>query len=369
MFNLMFGYLRRNMPIKDIAIFLTAVTMSLLLGLSAFNYLKKDVTINDNGKQIHISTMDNTVNEVFQHLGISVKDYDFLSTSLDSKLTSKRNSIQIKRAVPVEIYIDGKTRKYMTYMDTVEEVIEDSGIKLKPIDKLEGVTLSQPVKPEMQINIIRVKEELVWEEIPIPFERVEKANHQLNKGVEKTIVEGVDGILKKEYKETYEDGRLVSKEFVSEARVQEPVTKVVEYGTVPTLLSSRGDTVRYTKVLDMTATAYTASYVDTLKKPGDSGFGICYTGMKVREGIIAVDPKVIPLGTKVYISGGPKDYGFAIAGDIGSAIKGNKIDLYYDSMKAVYSWGKRKVKVYILKEQDDARWKETDHVPGSYPKW
>ena len=114
----------------------------------------------------------------------------------------------------------------------------------------------------------------------------------------------------------------------------------------------------------MWATAYTSSFEDTGKHPDHPEFGICYTGMKAREGIIAVDPKVIPLYTKVYVEvlGDTPDYGFAIAGDIGSAIKGNLIDLYLDTSEAVKKWGVKKVRVYILNEQNDDRWKKTDYI-------
>ena len=114
----------------------------------------------------------------------------------------------------------------------------------------------------------------------------------------------------------------------------------------------------------MEATAYTASFEDTGKHPDHPEFGITYTGMRAREGIIAVDPKVIPLYTKVYVDvlGSTKDYGFAIAGDIGSGVKGKQVDLYLDTQEAVNKWGRKKVKVYILNEQDDSRWKETDYI-------
>lgn len=93
----------------------------------------------------------------------------------------------------------------------------------------------------------------------------------------------------------------MSREFVGETIVKEPVSRIVEYGTVPNFITSRGDRVRYSKVLNMRATAYTNSFEDCGKNPGDPGYGITYTGMTARTGIIAVDPKVIPLGSKVYV--------------------------------------------------------------------
>jgi 3D (Asp-Asp-Asp) domain-containing protein len=102
----------------------------------------------------------------------------------------------------------------------------------------------------------------------------------------------------------------------------------------------------------MRATAYTASFKETGKMPGDSGYGITATGKRVQKGVIAVDPRVIPLYTRVYveINGRTPDYGFAVAADVGGAIKGNKIDLFYDDIQYAKHFGVKKVKVYILSE-------------------
>jgi 3D (Asp-Asp-Asp) domain-containing protein len=110
----------------------------------------------------------------------------------------------------------------------------------------------------------------------------------------------------------------------------------------PNLLSrgANGVPFRYSKLLVMTATAYSPEE-PALKKWG----GITYTGVKAKKGIVAVDPKVIPLGTKLYV----EDYGYVLAADTGSAIKGNRIDLCYETlaeMNSYHHW--RKVKVYIL---------------------
>lgn len=90
--------------------------------------------------------------------------------------------------------------------------------------------------------------------------------------------------------------------------------------------------------LIMKATAYTPFYCGGRKD------GRTATGIKAKRGIVAVDPEVIPLGTKLYIEG----YGYAIAADTGGRIKGNRIDLCYDTEKEVKNFGVKRIKVYIL---------------------
>lgn len=96
------------------------------------------------------------------------------------------------------------------------------------------------------------------------------------------------------------------------------------------------------------ATGYTAGVESTGKTPDHPQYGLTFSGVKVRRDLfstIAADPKVFPLGTILYIPG----YGYGIVADTGSAIKGNRIDLYFDTVEDVYRlWGKKKVKVYVL---------------------
>lgn len=91
---------------------------------------------------------------------------------------------------------------------------------------------------------------------------------------------------------------------------------------------------------DMTATAYYSG------GGGINGNGITAIGLRARKGIVAIDPKVIPLGTKLYIPG----YGEAFAGDTGGRIKGNKIDLAFDSLEECYRFGRRRIRVYLVQE-------------------
>ena len=100
----------------------------------------------------------------------------------------------------------------------------------------------------------------------------------------------------------------------------------------------------------MNASAYDLSYESCGKNPGDYGYGITASGMQACYGVVAVDPNVIPLGTKLYIASadGSYVYGCAIAGDTGGGIKGNKIDLFYNSRAEALQFGRRNVVVYFL---------------------
>ena len=104
--------------------------------------------------------------------------------------------------------------------------------------------------------------------------------------------------------------------------------------------------------VEVMATGYYAGYESTGKNPGDREYGVTYSGVKVKRGIystIAADPKIFPIGTRLYIPG----YGYAVVADTGSAIKGKKIDLYFDTKSAVYrEWGMKKVKIYVIKWGD-----------------
>jgi 3D (Asp-Asp-Asp) domain-containing protein len=98
----------------------------------------------------------------------------------------------------------------------------------------------------------------------------------------------------------------------------------------------------------VTATGYTAGIESTGKLPGDPAYGITYSGVKVKRDLystVAADPEVFPIGTILFIPG----YGYGVVADTGSAIKGHRLDLYYETVDEVYEhWGKKDLEVYIV---------------------
>ena len=183
----------------------------------------------------------------------------------------------------------------------------------------------------------------------------------------------MNGIRRITYEITTENGEEVSRKEVSSVVEKEPVNKIVETGTYveskqstsskksastsssssASQSSSGGSSSKgfsYSKVITCVATAYDLSYESCGKRPGDPNYGITASGMKAQYGVIAVDPRVIPLGTRLYVDGvdGSWTYGYCVAGDTGGGIGGNRIDLFYNSRAEALQFGRRQANVYIL---------------------
>ncbi|MCX7745285.1 MAG: ubiquitin-like domain-containing protein [Clostridia bacterium] len=343
--------IKRYFSLKEVIIVVAAIVISISAGIGVFSYLKKDVVIDYNGKQLAVSTMKSTVKEVLEQNSIVVKPEDYVSVPLDSKLQkTKKNEIKIKKAVPIHVVADGKEIQVLTWKDTVKEALAGSSLSLSESDRMEGAKPGDRIVEGMKLKIIRVKEDVLSEKTSIPYKTVTRENKWMDKGKEKVVRDGKEGIQEKQYKVVYEDGKIISKKLVKDSLISNPISKIIEFGTILNFKTSRGEVVRYNKVLNMRATAYTANVQCTGKGPGDPGFGITRSGMRVRKGVVAVDPRVIPLGTRLYvqIAGNTPDYGYAIAADTGSGVKNDIIDLYFDDESAVNRWGCKRAKVYIL---------------------
>lgn len=189
---------------------------------------------------------------------------------------------------------------------------------------------------------VTADEEVTVTEEAIPFETAYVGSDSLYVGEEVTTQEGVNGVKKVTTTNRVVEGKVVDV-VISEEIVKAPVNAVVKIGTkekpaagnVPSDLS-------YSKVMTIDATAY----CPCSKCCGKWSNGITATGLKAGYGVAAVDPRVIPLGTKLYVEG----YGYCVAGDTGGAIKGNRIDLCYSSHSAALAsgFGHKATKVYVL---------------------
>jgi len=301
------------------------------------------VTISDGESLYELTTTCDTVSEALAQAGITVGADDKLNCSMKDSL-AKVDYIEITRPIYVDVTVDNKTQTLLTYSGTISDVFAENGIFVDTDDLLNGAELDEEIKENLSVSIQRVEETVVYDYDTIGYETKYVADSSMYAGEEKVITKGSEGKIAYKFNVTLVDGVETDRVFVGEEIVTAPVNQVIAYGTKATMETSRG-TVTYTKVMSVTATAYTND-----AKWGDS----TASGMRTRWGIIAVDPNVIPLGTKVYVKStkpGYADYGFAIAADTGGSIKGNIIDLWMDNDPLCNRWGRSPAEVYILEDQ------------------
>ena len=248
-----------------------------------------------------------------------------------------------------EIDNNGTVKTYKTSCKTVKELLSDLKIKVDD-DDIVIPDLDTELKSEGKISIIKVDVKVIEKEVEAPF-KTKKKNKELSHKQSKILVQGVNGKNKVKCKDYYAGDKLIKEEVIHVETLVKPIDQVFEEGTKDVFTNDRGDfTAR--KAIKMVATAYEAGPRSTGKRPGDKGYGITASGARAKRGTVAVDPRVIPLGTKLYVKSltpGVPDYGFAIAQDTGGAIKGNKIDLFMDTVWECLQFGRRPVMVYILK--------------------
>lgn len=339
---------QKNRSIKLLIIAALILTGMTVLSFATNNSRIKTVDVVIDGERTTIKTSKNTVSQLLEAKRISLGNSDYINISTTSPLHDGMK-VEIKRAVPVTINYGGNILDIKTSKNTVKEVLDSLKISYNP-DKI-SPSKYYKIKPGLEIDIVKIDEKVETISKVIPYKTITKDNDTIDKGKFIVKQEGKEGKKEITVKETYENGQLVATEIVEEKILSEPTNELIEKGTkgIEFTVASRGSFAGKKEAI-MIATAYDLTYESTGKKPGDKWYGITASGTKARPGVVAVDPKVIPLGTKLYIESldGTKDYGYAIAEDTGGAIKGNKIDLFMEDPKDVKAFGRRKVKVYIL---------------------
>lgn len=288
-----------------------------------------------------IWTTADTVKELIEQEELEVTEHDRVEPALDTKI-EKDLSLTIDKAIQLTLNVGGEKQQVWTTSTTVADFLKEQDVKLNKLDKVHP-DLTNQINEESIITVTRVEKVTDVVEEPVAFKVVTKKDDSLEKGKEKVIDSGKEGKQEKHYEVVLENGKEVSRKLIKSETVEESKDQVVAVGTkaeeVADVQVSRGnDSVA--KEFYVRATAYTASC------NGCSGTTATGVNLKANPNakVIAVDPNVIPLGTKVYVEG----YGYAVAADTGSAIKGNKIDVFLSSKSAAYRWGSKNVKIKIL---------------------
>jgi len=297
-------------------------------------------TLHEDGRATTLYTTASTVGEALRRAGLTLYLADCVRPGLGERMSAGLH-VYVDRSIPVTIQVDGRTLRTRTHRQRVGEVLADLGLILTGQDYTIPVP-DAPLEEDATIRIVRVSERFLIEQEPIPFESVWQPDPDLEIDHQRVLQEGARGILERRIRVRYEDGHEVARALDGEYVAVPPTTKIFGYGSkiIIRALDTPSGPIEYWRVIHVLATSYSAATAGTPKT--SSWYGHTATGMKMGYGIVAVDPRVINLHSRVYVPG----YGIGIAGDTGGAVKGGRIDLGYDDDNLVlwYRW----VDVYLL---------------------
>lgn len=305
-----------------------------ILGLALYRYIPREVTlIVDDSITISETsqkTQSRSVEDFLEENNIEIMPADKINHELDEKIT-KGMVVKVRKAFDVEILADGETVTLTTVSCTAEKCIDKRGIKLRE-DDIVLPDRDYMVKSGDKIVVKRVKIKYKKKNVVLPYDTDSVHTTKFRIGKKAVLKKGKNGKATKYYKLIYIDGKLYKTKMYKEVVHKKPVTKVIGYGSRISL-DGPPKGLHYRKMIRCKAVAYHFS-----GNPRGAG------GRPCTYGTMAVDPRVIPMGTKCYVEG----YGYAIANDVGTGVKGKKIDLYMEGAFQPYMWGGRNVRVYIL---------------------
>ncbi|HWO94937.1 MAG TPA: ubiquitin-like domain-containing protein [Bacillus sp. (in: firmicutes)] len=378
------------------------VVVAAVLSFTAYKTTQASVSLTIDGKKEKLRTHADTVGELLEQQGIKVRDEDYLSHTLSASVNSDMNiiwepaksielvvdnqkksmwttadtikemlinekiniskhdqvkpdldtaikenlTVQVSRAFPVKLNQGGSEQKVWSTSTTVADFLKQQEIKLDDLDRVEP-SLTSLVTANAVVSVVRVEKVTDVVEEPVGYAVVTKNDPSLEKGNEKVISEGIEGRVAKHYEVIMENGKEVSRKLVKTEEIKASKDRVVAVGSKVVQPVAQTAAVQVSRDDDKAAKEfYVRSTAYTAFCNGCSGK--TRTGINLRANpnakVIAVDPNVIPLGSKVYVEG----YGYAIAGDTGGAIKGNKIDVFFADKSRAYQWGNRTVKIKVL---------------------
>lgn len=352
-------------PMRFVALLLPVICIVLLLSQTVF--AKNTYLINDSGRVVIHTTYATDPAAVLDEAGLELGEDDTFTTQSGLGVSE----ITVQRKQLVTINYGGNTLDVISYGETVESLLERLSLILTA-DDVVSVPLNSRTFDGLNITISRsVQMEQTYIAV-IPYDITYCYDASLSEGEEKVLTPGVDGQMLCTANVVYLDGEETSRMLLSEEVVLQPVNAVVAVGTYieqetadsssaqeasPVvrpeetgkpiigdgyIITPDGEYLTYTSVKQFKATAYNKA------DPGCTDYN--YIGTLCRVGAIAVDPTVIPYGTRMYIvsNDGKYIYGIATAEDCGSAIKGNRIDLYFDTVAECDTFGIRNCQVYFL---------------------
>lgn len=340
---------KNNLLVRIVALLMCVICTVMVLSQTVF---ARNTYVITDGSEVKIhSTYTTDPAQILNEAGVELSEDDIYTTQAGDGM----EEITVRRGQIITVNNCGKETKVSSYGETVEELLTRLDIQVG-YDCVLSADLEDMTYDGMDLFIRRVEESARYYYKDIAYETIYCYNATLPADYSEVVKAGVPGKLLCNAEATVVNGEEQTRALRSQVVVAEPESEIVVVGTGENLgghsqtpaigdgvlVTADGEILYYEKTILSEATAYTMT---------DEGCDeITATGTYARYGAIAVDPKVIPYFTKMFIvsNDGKYVYGYASAEDCGGAINGTRIDLYYDTTYECFQFGRRDCTIYIL---------------------
>jgi resuscitation-promoting factor RpfB len=298
------------------------------------------VTISLPDRTLQIRTSAATIAGALEGAGLATYEADTIQPSPDSPVVDGM-AIRVVPSRSIRVQVDGATLRARASAPTVGGALAQAGVSMVGLDYARPAA-DQPVPVDGGIQVVRVSEEVRIELTPIAFDTQYQPLSEVEIDQQQLIKTGAYGVQASQVRVRYEDGVESGQLEEGTWEARSPEDRVVGYGTqiVVRKVATDDGTIEYWRAIKMWATSYSPSRAGV--SPEARNFGITASGKPLTKGLVAIDRRYIPFGTPMYVPG----YGYALAADTGSGVKGRWIDLGYDDDNWV-SWHQY-VTVYFL---------------------
>lgn len=339
---------RTKLIVRIVLLTLPVVFLCLLLSQTAFAQTTTYV-ITDGDQTTVFTTNQTDPADILAEAGFTLGADDIYTTAQGEDISE----ITVQRNQRITIRYHGESMDVNSYGETLEALCDRVGLSVDG-NNTASMPLGTMTYDGMEVTIDNIVEQEQTYTEEIPFETTYCDAPSLPEGEKKVLVDGTVGQMRTtasvKYVNTVEESRTV----LNQAVTQEPIDRIILVGTgegasskMPAIgdgiiVTAEGEVLTYSHSEQFKTTAYTHT------DPGCTLF--TSTGTRVRVGAVAVDPKVVPYGTRMFIlsNDGKYIYGVATAEDCGGGVKGNHIDLYFNTDSECWTYGVRQATVYFL---------------------
>ena len=337
---------RKVFLIRLYIVLLSLILVLALLALISQAALAKTYVVTDGDRVVTYTTFASEPETVLEQLGLSLNQNDTYTT----QAVEGAAAITVRRAQKITVHYHGQTTLVTGFGETAGELLSRLGLDVTGEDVVShGLEEETYDGMELRVDRPEILRQVYTAAIPHTVTYCNDAT--IPAGTQEVLTLGTDGELLCTADVLYVNGEEVERAVLSETVTRAPVAEVIAVGSAPDAMPviadgyitlPTGEVLTYSDTATIRATAYTHT---------DAGCDMTtYTGTTVHKGTVAVDPRYIPYGTRMFIvsNDGAYVYGISVAEDCGGDIKGDRMDLYFPTFDECIQFGRRVCTIYFL---------------------